>query len=256
MAYLYPSYMAMTESKLNRHLIKKKYPDDLRHKIVELVMQQRKHHANERRKRGQLTPLWEHLMKPLAAEIRVMRSALAYTSRSDERNGKRVEALNAYLIVLLTLYARFKELRKANEQSPIRMAKEKDPPLPNGGEHWTDWIPDHIRQRTLALFKDIPKLSKAKTKLPFDRRIPAVIHNAIKPRIMRRLESDLAVLETDLKLMELHPPTGVERIDEEQNLALAAQRARIDRAKRARAILETLPTHAALPITWHGLVDE
>lgn len=256
MSYLYPSYMAMTESKLNRHLIKRKYPDELRHKIVELVQKQKREELRERQKRGAYTPLWEHLMKPLAAEIRATRSMLAYTSRNDERNTARTTALQGYLTVLLTMQSRFKELRAANEQSPLRMAKERTPPLPNGGEHWTDWIPDHIRQRVLDLFKDIPKLAKAKTKLPFARVMPPAVHNKVKPRIMRRLENDLAVLETDLMLMELHPPTGNPLVDEEQNRTLAAQRARISRAKRAREILETLPTHAALPITWHGLVSE
>lgn len=256
MDYLYPSYMAMTESKLNRHLVKRKYPDELRHKIVELVQKQKREAFRERQKRGALTPLWEHLMHPLAAEIKNTYAMLRYKSRNDERNDKRIEALTAYLTVLTTLHNRFKELRAANEQSPIRMAREKNPPLPNGGEHWTDWIPDHIRSRTLALFKDIPKLSKAKTKQPFARVMPPDVHAKIKPRIMRRLESDLAVLETDLMLMKLHPPTGNALADEEQNRTLAAQQARVDRAKRAREILETIPTHAALPITWHGLVSE
>ena len=104
MDYLYPSYMAMTESKLNRHLVKRKFPDDLRHKIVELVTKQRHHRANEKRKRGQLTPLWEHLMLPLAGEIRNTHAMLRYTSRNEERNAARVEALTAYLTVITTLY--------------------------------------------------------------------------------------------------------------------------------------------------------
>lgn len=248
--------MRMSESKLNRHLIKRKYPDELRHKVVELVQKQKQHALSQRRKRGAYTPLWEHLMKPLAAEITNTHAMLRYKSRDDERNDKRTEALTAYLTVLTTLHNRFKDLRKANEQSPIRMAREKNPPLPNGGEHWTDWIPDHIRQRILSLFDAIPKIAYAKTKQPFARVMPIDVHAKIKPRIMRRLESDLAVLETDLKLMELHPPTGNTLDDEEQNRTLAAQRARVDRAKRAREILETMPTHAALPITWHGLVDK
>ena len=256
MDYLYPSYMAMTESKLNRHLVKRKFPDDLRHKIVELVTKQRHHRANEKRKRGQLTPLWEHLMLPLAGEIKNTHAMLRYTSRNEERNAARVEALTAYLTVITTLYDRFKELRRANEKSPIRMAKEKDPPLPNNGEHWTDWIPDHIRQRTLALFTRIPKLAYAKTKEPFSRVMPPDVHAKIKPRIERRLESDLAVLETDLMLMELHPITGNPLEDEETERALLAQRARVDKARRAREILATMTDNEVLPITWHGLVDE
>jgi len=256
MDYLYPSYMAMSESKLNRHLAKRKFPDALRHKIVELVTHQRKHRANERRKRGQLTPLWEHLMQPLMFEIRLVRSALSYTSRNGERNAVRVEALNAYLIVMTTLYNRFKDLRKANDKSPVRMAKEKDPPLPNGGEHWTDWIPDHIRQRTLALFKEIPKLAHAKTKRPFERRMPPSVHDEIKQRVVKRLENDLAVLETDLKLMEMHPNPNPDDNEAPHNKALKAQRSRVNRAKRAREILEAMHPTEALPITWHALVSE
>ena len=200
--YYYPSYMKMSEAKLNRHLIKRKFPDDLRHTLVELIQKQKAHALRERRKRGAYTPLWEHLMQPLAAEIRNVRTTLRYTSRHVEREDARRTAHDAYLTVLLTLYHRFKTLRKANEKSPIRMAKEKDPPLPNGGAHWTDWIPDHIRAKVLTLFDAIPVGAKAKTKRPFERRMTPDVHNRIKPKIRRRLVNDLAVLETDLQLME------------------------------------------------------
>jgi hypothetical protein len=254
--YYYPSYMAMSESKLNRHLIKRKYPDELRHTIVELIGKQRRHRANERRKRGALTPLWDHLMLPLSGEIRNTHAMLRYTAKDPERNAARTEALNAYLTVTTTLYNRFKELRKANEKSPLRIAKEKDPPLPNGGEHWTDWIPDHIRARTLTLFDAIPPMRYAKTKKPFARTMPPDVHAKLKPRIARRLNSDLAVLETDLMLMELNPTSEGFDNDEEKNQALLAQRARVERARKARDILDAMPETEALPVTWHGIIVE
>ena len=108
------------------------------------------------------------------------------------------------------------------------------------------------RAKVLTLFDAIPVGAKAKTKRPFERRMTPDVHNRIKPKIRRRLVNDLAVLETDLQLMEITPPENI-TTQPEIDTAIAAQRERVAHAKRALAVLDAMPDTEALPITWHAL---
>ena len=151
-------------------------------------------------------------------------------------------ALKAYLKVIDTLLGKMRReatcvpFEDRPTMSPTEYAKAKN--APNNGEHWTDFVPTHIKQRVVAMFDAIPYTPKARRKIPFERVVGIELHELQKERLIRRTEKELVRCKQDALLN----PSEAELLRE-----------RIQKIEKALDKIEKLEPDEFVPTTWHGL---
>jgi hypothetical protein len=194
---------------------------------------------NARRK--QLERMWHEHILPLQAEKKRVVASLAYPTHNRNNADPRQMALKAYLRVLDELLKRMK--REASGKpfddrptmSPVEYAKMKN--ATNGGEHWTDFVPLHIKQRVCQMFDEVPRTPKARRKIPFERVVGVELHNLQKDRLIKRTEKELMRCKQDVLL----------------NPRDDAMRERVQRIEDALDKIDRLESGEFVPTTWHGL---
>lgn len=231
----YPALMKLKRRELKNHLaamLDKGTPRLVVNEMRDTILTQKEKLRRQRIHEAQQEILWGEVLKPLQAERRNVRASLKYNAADDA--DARVQAFEAYAVVLAKLYNRILDLKKEGEFTPSTYAKAKD--LPNHGVHWADFIPVHIKNRIIALFDAVPYTAKAKRKVPFERTVPADIHNKRKRRLVNRTTKELLHANQDHALS----PT-------------MDTQARVDKLKRALDAIERLNDNEPVPATWHGL---
>lgn len=178
-----------------------------------------------------------------------------------------MQAFDAYLVVLNKLVARFTLAMRSEEEdaTPLRLAAQineryektgKGAPVTNNGMHWTDWIPQAVKDAVAAKFP--PPKKQAREFVPFSRVLPVLVFEAKRARLLKtttleidRLEGRRRVLSASLK--GTPTPVQIRRVNDE----LAELDACIDTAKQAKYNLEHWKRTdlEMLPNTWHGAIN-
>jgi hypothetical protein len=213
--------------------------ENLRRDGLDFLAQSRSEKARQKK----LAQMWNEHIMPLRTERKRVVASLAYKTHNHNNADPRQMALKAYRKVLDTLLSRME--REASGRpfddrptvSPIEYAKMKN--ATNGGEHWTDFVPTHIKQRVIAMFDEIPYTPKARRKIPFERVVGAELHDLQKERLIRRTEKELIRCKQDVLL----------------NPRDDAMRARVQRIEDALAKIDQLETGEFVPTTWQGLMS-
>jgi hypothetical protein len=130
---------------------------------------------------------------------------------------------------------------KLLEQTPMQMAKEhnatgKGSPIRNDGEHWTDWVPNKIKERIATAFFELPHRPKAKRKVPFQRIMLPDQHEKAKARLLKATLKEIDTLER----RQMVAP------DEDRQ-------AKLDRMRKALKIIEAMTDNEHIPATWNTL---
>lgn len=228
----YKHYMKLTPNQLHTRLLKRKTPPMQAEHIKKIVAEQQAERKSENARTKQLTRLWREFMQPLEAERDNVQGMLRY--KGCENDEARRDALEAYLTVLNALKAKMINHCKQDRKTPTMIASEKD--LPNEGKHWTDWIPQKIKDRVITLFQEIERKPKAKIKIPFQRVVPSDLHAKQVTRLRNRTLKDLAMAEQTLGL-DPHPENET----------------KVRQIKYALDLMGVLDDNEPVPATWHGL---
>lgn len=227
----YKHYIKLTPNQLHARLVARKTPPMQAEFIKKTVAEQQALLKSENARTKQLTRLWREFMQPLEAERDNVQGMLRYKgSENDERR----EALEAYLTVLNALKAKMINHCKQDRMTPTMIASDKN--LPNEGKHWTDWIPQKIKDRVITLFQEIERKPKAKIKIPFERLVPASLHAKQLTRLRNRTLKDLAMAQQTL---DLDPHEDNE--------------SKVRQIKYALDLMDVLDEDEPVPATWHGL---
>ena len=187
--------------------------------------------------------MWREKILPLQAEKKRVVASLAYTTHNRNNADPRQMALKAYLKVLDELLLRMKREAKVlpdgydkrTTMTPSEYVKAKN--IPNNGDHWSDFVPQHIKDRVCQMFDEIPHTPKAKRKIPFERVVGIELHTLLKDRLIRRTEKELVKCKQDVLLN----PNN-EKLPE-----------RVQRIEQALAKIDKLEPNEPVPATWHGL---
>ena len=228
----YKHYMKLTPNQLHTRLLKRKTPPMQAEHIKKIVAEQQAERKSENARTIQLKRIWKEFMQPLEAERDNVQGMLRY--KGCENDGARRDALEAYLTVLNSLKARMQNHCKQDRKTPTMIASEKD--LPNDGTHWTDWIPQKIKDRVITLFQEIERKPKAKIKIPFQRVVPSDLHAKQVTRLRNRTLKELAMAEQTLGL-DPHPENE----------------AKVSQIRYALDLMGVLDDNEPVPATWHGL---
>jgi hypothetical protein len=235
---------------MNRNQLANKIAAERKKGTPELLIEQMKREGmdaiakkkSENARRKQLERMWHEHIDPLQNEKKRVVASLAYPTHNKNNADPRQMALKAYLRVIDELLKRMR--REASgiafddrpTMSPIEYAKTKN--ASNGGEHWTDFVPTHVKQRVCQMFDEVPHTPKARRKIPFERVVGVELHELRKDRLIRRTEKELVRCKQDVLL----------------NPRDEAMRERVQRIEQALDKIDRLEQHEPVPTTWHGLL--
>jgi hypothetical protein len=219
--------MALTTNELIERLNKRKMQPAAMSEIMRVIDEQKKHLRVQRGKNYQFSRMWEELMTPLKYERKMVKALLCYPASEERRI-----ALDAYWHELDKLVGKMTLQQRARDFTPYQMARAAN--RPNNGVHWSDWIPQEIKEAVIEAFGEIPRAG-IKVKVPFERKIPATLHIKLKKRLRDRTQK-----EYDLEWRKNTTDYTDERA------------ARIKQMKQAMEWIDALVDGEAMPTTWHG----
>jgi hypothetical protein len=223
MGYQYTKYMKLSANQLHNTLVDKGIAPPEMESIKRIVGEQKEHKRSEGAHKRQMDLQWGEFLAPLIHERKTVRSIMRYKGSVE-----RAEALEAYLAVLDRVQEKLYLLQREKNQTPMQVHPERT--------HWSDYVPQRIRDEVCDAFSAIPHKPKAKTKIPFLRTVPVILHNKQRARLERRTIKALGVAESN------HTIDPSE--DNEKELT---------RIKDALKIIRAMQPNEPVPATWHGL---
>jgi hypothetical protein len=229
-------YVDLSPNEINNRLAKRKLHKTVENSIRVEVLAKKKWNKQQRLHNHHHALLWRELINPAKYERKIVQGMIDY--QQAKPNGglpEKVEALQAYLIVLNKVLDRMEECKTTGVgKMPGHYADEFK--LPNRAVHWVDWVPEHIKARIRGLFVIIPREEKSRPKSVFERYDPVADTDKNRARLLARTEKELA------------------REVREQNLLPTDKRAaRIVQIRKAIKVIKELPDQAAVPRTWQRL---
>jgi hypothetical protein len=210
---------------------------------------------------------WRYLRTPLKREIDVAKSSMQYLRRTELRMDgldagyeARREAYEAYLAVLTRLIGQFDEYIEINPSlTPTQVIHQEQDrgklKYVTQGEHWVDWVPAKVKARVIEMFADVPYRKQAKTKKPFERRIPKGSQRSRRAILERAMATEL---ETMLAKHAAYAPndTMSDALRDEMLAHQGKVMAKIKKIKLAQLRLLQKQDSKPFPGTWHGLLDD
>lgn len=225
------SYTQLTPNALHQRLLKDRIHPAEMQAIKDEVARAKEAQRVDKITRTQRKAEWDKLLKPLRYELNNAKVGRAY----DLEDTERVEAFDAYILVMETLLTRFAQPLKLLEATPIQLAMEKD--LPNNGEHWTDWVPEKIKIRIALMFEQLPPKLRAKRKVPFQRLTTPEQNAKAKDRLLRRTKKEIETLERKQSVTQTE-----------------VGQATLLKMRQALKIINKLTDTEHIPATWSGVL--
>lgn len=204
--------------------LRKSYPEPEVDRIIDEVKKYRKQRKNEHIHLCHARQRWGDLIAGLQHERKIVRTMLRYkpTSLAPERQ----EFVQAYAQVLDTLHARLCLRRDTTNELPEH-------------DHWVDYVPERIKMPLRMAQENIPARTKARTKAPFERRIPSAIHKRVREKLLRNIQTEK---DNAQRMLNINPDD-----------AKAVNK--LLRLNKALDTLNKMHPSEPLPNTWHGLLS-
>jgi hypothetical protein len=199
-------------------------PEDLVDKTLEAIRASRQERSDAKRRRRVSDLAWGEVIFALQHERKIVRSMVHYKTRTPAP--ERDELVAAYHAALAKLYSQLTLLRRRGGMPEHT--------------HWTDFVPQHIKDAFIQESAAIPPRAKAKFKEPFQRTLPIDLRNRRHARLLRRTNAEMA--------------TAKLRLESDPDNARAARKVEVlDKAlKRIRLMDST----AHVPDHWCDIVPE
>jgi hypothetical protein len=190
-------------------------PEVMIDKTIDAIKAQRHALSVAKRKRAAHKQAWDDLIAALQHERRIVRSMVRYKTATQAP--ERDSFVQDYYDLLNKAYAKLAAMRSTRDALPEH-------------SHWTDYIPDRIKDAFIVEASAIPVRAKAKFKEPFTRTVPALLHNRKKARMLKHINT------------ELDSATASDDTD------------KASRLRAARDTLRALPDNAHVPNHWTELL--
>lgn len=247
----YPrSYKRMSPQALRKMLSERRLPSSYVEATIAAVLEDRKAARPAVKKSEHHARLWGYLIEPAKSELRNVRRMLRLnlTNPTPERE----DALTAYEALLAFLVGRLTLEMRATPEMPGKIAAERD--LPNGGEHWVDWVP---RKKALLIydyFAKIPHQRGVKRKEPFPVTLDKNTSAKRKAALLERTKKEIEHLERRIAIELADPRLKETSVFKHQEID--AMRVQISRMQAATTLIRKLPDNALIPHTWHRVFEE
>jgi len=228
---MHNSYLTLTPNALHQRLLKERIHPAEMQAIKDEVAALKEAQRVDKITRTQRKTEWDKVLKPLRYELNNAKVGRAY----DLDDESRVEAFDAYILVMETLLSKFAQPLASLEATPIQLALEKG--LPNNGEHWTDWVPDKIKTKISIIFEALPHKTRAKRKIPFQRLTTPEQNAKAREKLITRTRKEIETLERKQSITQTD-----------------AGQEQLGRMREAMKIILRLTDTEHIPATWSGVL--
>jgi hypothetical protein len=237
-------WLDISEARLRHVLDAKKLPSVFIGQIVARVQEMKAERRKARIKATTVANSWDALLASARAERQTVYVRKTQAKKQVPIDQRKWDALCAYETAITSVVERLSKLRESSEYTPKQfvayLKEETGRVIPNGGEHWTDFVKASERQRINLLFDALPQPIRGKRKTPFERRMTKPQHKAQSFALAAELVNAIASAEREYEVTQ--DPDTKDKLDRQ-----------LDDMYRAQHLLDSNPP-AVLPRTWHGLV--
>jgi hypothetical protein len=189
------------------------------------IKRQRSAQSIAKRQRKESDKQWGEVIEALQHERRIVRSMVRYKTKTPAP--EREEFVADYFAVLNKLYEKLEKIRRIDRELPEHT-------------HWTDFVPDRIKEAFRVAADEVPPRDRAKFKQPFQRTSPISLCIKRKARLLRYTRATLE--------------TTIERLDEDpENEKLARKELLL---RKAIERVNALDDNAHVPNHWAQMVPE
>ena len=244
--FRYQHFATLTRNELHNLLVQKGYRPAEREAIQAEVKAYKEAQRVEKIRNAKHDSLWRDLIEPLSNEMRSVYNSLRY-SKEAYPSRERKAALEAYQKVLSTLNRKLRSYWSAYVKTPRQLAVDKG--LPNDGAHWTDWVPEKVKNAVVDAFAEIPPRFKAKAKVPFERKIPKATNSKKKAAMIRVIKTHIGREEQAIAML-------TDLLKGESNDELEHHKEELQRLNTALKRLLALDDDEPVPHIWQELVAE
>lgn len=227
-----------------------------KHKLIENTLRAEVRARKETRRRqriksAELKRLWRQLLAPLNYEMRNVGVLIRYQQGKAVPDHDYIEVLEAYNSLMVKLKTFLEREARDGDTTPANLARQRTKRypngVPNGGMHWVDWVPPHIRGAVLVAYGELPYVRGIKRKALFMR----VLSGAKDATGLTAHDKQKAVLRLRTE-KELEGAMRLTQVEVEQE-KLDRLEHDIERMRLALDYIETMKQNEVVPHTWHGL---
>lgn len=225
----------LTPNKIHNYLVEH-YPQPMHEGLKAEVEAFKKQRKVDKLKAYHQHDLWRALLRDLHYER--ANTTVGRYYKPKRPTPERDAAFDAYIQVMEKLSELIEHKYMTLGTTPTHVAKEKG--VPNNGSHWTDWVPEHVKQRIHTMFDGIPYTPKTKRKLPFQRTARPMRHSSKKTK--REVLTETVRNELELAV-RMRAVADTEKLRTKQH-----------QLRRVLDWLENATDSMAMPRTWHGVL--
>lgn len=221
----FKKYDRFTYRELYWHLHYRQMPEPMIDQTIKAVKEYRRERANAKARLREREKQWGELFRSLQHERKIVRAMMRYKPKTP--TPERDSFLSAYYDALTTLF---------DKMTAKKLLTQALPPH----SHWTDYVPEHIKEAFRVESGAIPPRQKAKHKEPFVKEDPTKLRDLRFGRLMRHIDKELA---STTALLEADPNN--ERYIRKESLLIQARK-----RTRALGIRDHVPNH------WKDMVQD
>jgi hypothetical protein len=221
----YRKYAGWAYRELRAKLINEGQTPEMADLTIAHLKQQRSAQSIAKRQRNEADKQWGEVVEALQHERRIVRSMVRYKTKTPAP--EREEFVAEYFAVLNKLYERLEKLRRIDRELPEHT-------------HWTDFVPDRVKEAFRVAADEVPPRDRAKFKQPFQRTSPINLCVKRKARLLRYTRATLA--------------TTIERLDEDPENAKLMRKELL--LRKAIDRVNALEDNAHVPNHWAQMVPD
>lgn len=237
-------WLDISEARLRDLLTEKKLPPVFVGQLVARMQEMKAERRKARIKATTVANSWDALLEAARAERQTVYVRKTQTKKRAPTDQRKWDALCAYETAITGVIERLEKVRRSSEHTPKQfvafLKEETGRIIPNGGEHWTDFVKASDRQHITLMFDALPQPTRGKRKTPFERRMTKPQHKAQSFALAAELVNSIASAEREYEVTQ--DPEVKDKLDRQ-----------LDDMYRAQHTLDSNPP-AVLPRTWHGLI--
>lgn len=181
--------------------------------------------SNSKRQQKELAKQWGEVIEALQHERRILRGMVRYKTKTPAP--ERDEFVTQYYAALSMLYERLCKKRSLERELPEH-------------SHWTDFVPDRIKDALITAASAVPPRDKAKFKEPFQRTSPINLSIRRQERLLRATRATLEAV-----LIKQDVATEDPKLDRKEWLL-----------REALNRIKALPSNAHVPNHWADMVRD
>lgn len=203
-SYYYLTHLSDRE--LHNLLMQRGVPKPDIKRVRESVAALKAELRSEKARKRMVDELWRSVLAPLSNEQRSVRSMLRYES-AKYPNPLRRETLETYAKVIEKVRLQLRKYRYYKERTPKQQAdymqEELGKIIPNNGEHWTDWVPEKVKQAITEAFLEIKDNAAphVKVKDPFPRTMTKADNTKLRYTHIATAKKELLEAQQELTMV-------------------------------------------------------